>query len=148
MKSQPGICSLGSSFVICRFFLYLTLVNYWSIICFAFNSIYENQTDLRGFSENTVTLEDKTTQYHIQNMLDYMKMHFPSLPHLMVVNLSLQFLDVIGGDRTVLNDAMGLFNKPLEVLHFHFILFILQHCLLEREIFTCMNSQVRIYGEK
>lgn len=53
----------------------------------------------------------------------------------MVVNLSLQFLDVIGGDGTVLNDAMGLFYQPLEVLHFLFILLILQHGLLEKE--TC-----------
>lgn len=60
----------------------------------------------------------------------------PILPHLVVVNLSLQFLDVIGGDRTVLNDAMCLFYQPLEVLYFLFILFILQHCLLETEIFT------------
>lgn len=60
----------------------------------------------------------------------------------------MQFLDVIGGDWTVLNDAMGLFYQPLKVLYFLFILFILQHCLLEKEIFAYMNSQVRIYRLK
>lgn len=51
-------------------------------------------------------------------------------PHLMVLDLSLQFLYVTGRYWTVLNDAMSFFYQSLEIPDFLFILLILHHSLL------------------
>lgn len=53
------------------------------------------------------------------------------LSHLMVLDLSLKFLYVTGGDGSVLDDTMGFLYQSLEVLYFLFILLILHHSLLQ-----------------
>lgn len=50
----------------------------------------------------------------------------------MVKDLGLQLLDVVCGDRSVLNDTVCFLYQPLEVSHFLFILFVLHHCLLDK----------------
>lgn len=52
----------------------------------------------------------------------------------MVEDLGLQLLDVAGGDRSVLNDTVRFLDQPLEVPHFLFILLILHHCLLGKNM--------------
>lgn len=59
-----------------------------------------------------------------------LQLWFHKNAHLMVVYLRLQLLDVVGGDRPVLDDAMRLLYEPLEVLDFLFVLLILHHSFL------------------
>lgn len=50
--------------------------------------------------------------------------------YFMVKDLGLQLLDVVCGDRSVLDDSVCFLYESLEVSHFLFILFILHNCLL------------------
>lgn len=52
---------------------------------------------------------------------------------LMMVNLSLQLLDVACVYRLVLNDPVAVFDHDLQVLHFLFVLFVLYHCFLLKD---------------
>lgn len=52
----------------------------------------------------------------------------------MVKDLGLQLLDVACGDWSVLNDTVCFLYQPLEVSHFLFILLVLHHCLLDKNM--------------
>lgn len=49
----------------------------------------------------------------------------------MMKDLGLQLLDVVCGDRSVLNDTMCFLYQPLKVSHLLFILFVLHHSFLD-----------------
>lgn len=51
--------------------------------------------------------------------------------HFMVKDLSLQLLDVVCGDGSVLYDTVRFLYQTLEVSHFLFVLLVLHHCLLK-----------------
>lgn len=57
-----------------------------------------------------------------------------SVFYFMVKNLGLQFLDVVCGNGSVLNDSMCFLNQTLKVFHFMFILLILHHCFLDKNM--------------
>lgn len=55
--------------------------------------------------------------------------------YLMVEDLRLQLLNVTAGDRAVLNDPMCFLDLALQVLHFLFILLVLNHSLLDKKCY-------------
>lgn len=54
--------------------------------------------------------------------------------YFMVKDLGLQLLDVVCRNGSVLNDSVRLLNQSLKVFHFLFILLILHHCLLDKNV--------------
>lgn len=60
-----------------------------------------------------------------------------SVFYFMVKDLGLQFLDVVCGNGSVLNDSMCFLNQTLKVFHFKFILLILHHCFLDKYMTLC-----------
>lgn len=60
----------------------------------------------------------------------------------MVLYLSLELLYVAGGYRTVLNDAISLFDQSLEILDFLFALLILHYSFLRERINVVFNIRL------